>query len=86
MSERKKKMTDKKPVRKPKPNMPVQNNNFRKFTRGPLFWIVLGILAVTFFGQISSAANRYTDVNTSQILDAITKGIVTGKQIGRAHV
>ena len=70
-------MTDKKPVRKPKPNMPVQNNNFRKFTRGPLFWIVLGILAVTFFGQISSATNRYTDVNTSQILDAISKGEVS---------
>ena len=46
----------------------------RKFTRGPLFWIVLGILAVTFFGQISSAANRYTDVSTSQILDSISKG------------
>ena len=75
MSERKKKMTEKKPARKSgKSNLPASNNNFRKLTRGPLFWIVLGILAVTFFGQISSATNRYTEVSTSQILDAITKG------------
>ena len=71
---KKKKPTEKKPARKQ--NMPAPTNGFRKFTRGPLFWIVLGILAVTFFGQISSAANRYTDVNTSQILDAIAKGEV----------
>ena len=71
MSEKKKKATQKKPVRKP---TPAPANGLRKFTRGPLFWIVLGILAVTFFGQISSAANRYTEVNTSQILDAISKG------------
>ena len=75
MSERKKKMTEKKPARKSgKSNLPASNNNFRKLTRGPLFWIVIGILAVTFFGQISSASNRYTEVSTSQILDAITKG------------
>ncbi|MEY2637613.1 MAG: hypothetical protein RLZZ194_103, partial [Actinomycetota bacterium] len=75
MSERKKKMTEKKPARKSgKSNLPASNNSFRKLTRGPLFWIVIGILAVTFFGQISSASNRYTEVSTSQILDAITKG------------
>ena len=79
MSERKKKMTKKKPARKSNPQ--VQNNNFRKFARGPLFWIVLGILAVTFFGQISSAANRFTDVNTSQILDAISKGEVASASV-----
>ncbi len=66
-------MTEKKQPRKP--NLP--QNNLRKFTRGPLFWIVLGILAVTFFGQISSASNRYTEVKTSQILDAISKGEVS---------
>ena len=76
---KKKKMNEKKPARKPNPQ--VQNNNFRKFARGPLFWIVLGILAVTFFGQISSAANRYTDVNTSQILDAISKGEVASASV-----
>ena len=70
-----KKMSEKKPARKP--NAPVQPNGIRKFTRGPLFWIVLGILAVTFFGQISSAANKFTEVKTSQILDAISKGQVS---------
>lgn len=74
MAPKEKKMSDKKPARKP--NTPAQPNGIRKFTRGPLFWIVLGILAVTFFGQISSAANKYTEVKTSQILDAISKGEV----------
>ena len=68
-------MTPKKPARKG--NLPAPQNNMRRFTRGPLFWIILGILAVTFFGQISSAANRYTSVKTSQILDAIAKGEVS---------
>lgn len=67
-------MTEKKPARKP--NVPPQPNGIRRFTRGPLFWIVLGILAVTFFGQISSASSKYTEVKTSQILDAISKGEV----------
>ena len=77
-------MAEKKPVRKPnkanramKPNLPNSQNGMRRLTRGPLFWIVLGILAVTFFGQISSAANRYTEVKTSQILDAIAKNEVS---------
>ena len=68
-------MAEKKPARKT--NLPTPPNSIRRFTRGPLFWIVLGILAVTFFGQISSAANRYTQVKTSQILDAIAKGEVS---------
>ncbi|MGI9198124.1 MAG: ATP-dependent zinc metalloprotease FtsH [Candidatus Nanopelagicaceae bacterium] len=67
-------MAEKKPVRKP--NTPTPQNGIRKFTRGPLFWIVLGILAVTFFGQISSASSKFTEVKTSQILDAISKGQV----------
>ena len=74
MERREKKMAEKKQSRKP--NAPQQPNGIRKFTRGPLFWIVLGILAVTFFGQISSASSKYTEVKTSQILDAIAKGEV----------
>lgn len=41
--------------------------------RGPLFWIVVAIVAVTIFGQISSAGNKYTQVKTSQILAAISQ-------------
>jgi cell division protease FtsH len=67
-------MTEKKPLRKP--NQQTPQNGIRKFTRGPLFWIVLGILAVTFFGQISSASSKFTEVKTSQILAAISKGEV----------
>lgn len=41
--------------------------------RGPLFWIVVAIVAVTVFGQISSAGNKYTQVKTSQVLAAISQ-------------
>jgi cell division protease FtsH len=44
-----------------------------KIFRGPLFWIVAAIFAVTVFGQITSAGNRYTQIETSQAIDAITK-------------
>jgi cell division protease FtsH len=40
--------------------------------RGPLFWIIVAIFAVSIFGQITSAGNRYTKVQTSQALAAIS--------------
>jgi cell division protease FtsH len=48
----------------------------QKIFRGPLFWIVIAIFAVSIFGQITSAANRYTLVKTSQIVDAISQSHV----------
>ena len=39
-----------------------------KIFRGPLFWIVAAIFAVTVFGQISSAGNKYTQIETSQAI------------------
>jgi cell division protease FtsH len=48
----------------------------RRIFKGPLFWIIVAIFAVTIFGQISSAANRYTEIKTSQALDAISKAQV----------
>jgi cell division protease FtsH len=60
----------------------IKNGNKKPVTkagriiRGPLFWIVFAILAVTIFGQISGAGSAYTKVNTSQILDAIAQSEV----------
>ena len=48
----------------------------QRILRGPLFWIVIAIFAVTIFGQISGAANRYTQIGTSQALDAIAQSKV----------
>ena len=48
----------------------------QKIFKGPLFWIILAIFAVTIFGQITSAAGRYTQVETSQVVDAISKAQV----------
>jgi cell division protease FtsH len=48
----------------------------QRMFRGPLFWIIVAIVGVTIFGQITSAANRYTEVKTSQAIDAISKSQV----------
>ena len=71
-----------------KKKSPVKNSGDKKTTkkapttragrimRGPLFWIVVAILGVTIFGQITSAGNRYTKIDTSQALDAISQSKV----------
>ncbi len=48
----------------------------QKILRGPLFWIIVAIFTVTIFGQISSVTNRYTEIQTSQALDAISQAQV----------
>ncbi|MGI9131948.1 MAG: ATP-dependent zinc metalloprotease FtsH [Candidatus Nanopelagicaceae bacterium] len=45
---------------------------FRKVLRGPLFWIVLALVLVSFFGRISSSGDKFTKVETSTILAAIS--------------
>ena len=48
----------------------------QKLLRGPLFWIIIAIVGVTIFVQISSAANRYTEIKTSQAIAAISQSEV----------
>jgi cell division protease FtsH len=48
----------------------------QKIFRGPLFWIIVAIIGVTLFGQISNAANRYTEIKTSQAVAAISQSQV----------
>jgi cell division protease FtsH len=67
-----KKSAPKKNSKKPQ----VPQSRFRRIIRGPLFWIVVAIAAVSIFGQISGAGNRYESIKTSQALDAITKSDV----------
>jgi len=47
-----------------------------KIFRGPLLWIVVAIMAVTIFGQITGAGNRYTQIDTSRALAAISQSEV----------
>ena len=70
----KKSFSSKQPAKKP-----VTRSG--KIFRGPLFWIVAAIFAVTVFGQISSAGNRFTQIETSQALDAIAKGQVLSAEL-----
>jgi len=74
----------KKPVKKsfsgkqPAKKAPTKS---QRLLRGPLFWIVAAIFAVTVFGQISSAGNKYTQIETSQALDAISKAQVQSAEL-----
>jgi ATP-dependent Zn protease len=53
----------------------------QRLTRRPLFWILVAIIAVTVFGQISSGSNQFTKIETSQAMAAITKGEVESANI-----
>ena len=52
-----------------------------RILRGPLFWILVAIFGVSIFGQISAAGNRYTQIETSQALDAIAQSNVESAEI-----
>jgi cell division protease FtsH len=53
----------------------------QRLTRRPLFWILVAIIGVTIFGQISSGSNQFTKIETSQAMAAITKGEVESANI-----
>ena len=46
------------PKKKPSAAPQVPQSRFRRLMRGPLFWIIVAIVAVSVFGQISGAGNR----------------------------
>ncbi len=45
----------------------------RRVLRGPLFWIIAALFAVSIFGQISTGTNNYTVVDTSVILNELSQ-------------
>ena len=64
------------PKKKPSATPQGPQSRFKRLMRGPLFWIIVAIVAVSVFGQISGAGNRYEPIKTSQALDAIIKSDV----------
>ncbi|MEY3177612.1 MAG: hypothetical protein RLZZ348_800, partial [Actinomycetota bacterium] len=44
----------------------------RKILRGPLFWIIAALVAVSIFGQISATGEEFKKVETSVILNEIS--------------
>ena len=64
------------PKKKPSATPQGPQSRFMRLMRGPLFWIIVAIIAVSVFGQISGAGNRYEPIKTSQALDAIIKSDV----------
>ncbi len=45
----------------------------KKILRGPLFWIVAALIGVSIFGQISTTGKEFIKVETSTILNEISK-------------
>ena len=72
------KQSEKTSVKKPNKKPTTRTG---KILRGPLFWIIAAIFAVTALGQISSAGNKYTQIETSQAIDAISKTQVLSAEI-----
>ena len=80
----KEKMSKEKAVKEKKSKKPSikkasnlsDGNRLRKATRRPLFWILLAIIGVSIFGQISSSGNQFTKVDTSAVLAAISNNDV----------
>jgi len=64
------------PKKKPSTTPQVPQSRLKRLMLGPLFWIIVAIVAVSVFGQISGAGNRYETIKTSQALDAIAKSDV----------
>ncbi len=74
----------KKPIKKSfsgssNPKKPATRTS--RIFRGPLFWILVAIFAVSIFGQISAAGNRYTQIGTSEALSAIAQSSVESAEI-----
>ena len=44
----------------------------KKILRGPLFWIIAALIAVSVFGQISTSGEEFKKVETSLILNEIS--------------
>jgi len=57
---------------KTKKKIKFSKARLRKTLRGPLFWIILSLILVSFFGQLSSSGDKFTKVETSTILAAIS--------------
>ena len=66
------KNSKKKPPTTPKKKISFSKARVRKILRGPLFWIVLSLVLVSFFGKLSSSGDKFTKVETSTILAAIS--------------
>jgi len=75
-------MAEKSKIKKPKlRQQPGKSPQGQKLTRRPLFWILIAIVAVTIFGQVSSGNNQFTKIDTSQAMAAITRGEVESANI-----
>ena len=69
------KLNNKKPDKKRLTGkLPVPKNprlNPRRILRGPLFWILVALLAVSFFGRITTSGNQFVKVDTSTLIATI---------------
>ena len=60
---------------------PFNKIRIKKILRGPLFWIVAALIAVSVFGQISGSGAQFVKTDTSKILAAISSGKVESAKV-----
>jgi cell division protease FtsH len=53
----------------------------KKILRGPLFWIIAALVAVSLFGKISTSGAQFVKTDTSKILAAISSGKVESAKV-----
>ena len=59
----------------------VKKPNMRKIMRGPLFWILVALIAISFFGNISGSGAKFVKVDTSKVLTAISENKVESARV-----
>ena len=56
--------------------------DFRRFFRGPIFWIVLAVFGVLLVGQVLTAGGGFEEADTSEVIEQIEDG---NARVGQAR-
>ena len=59
----------------------LRKPNYRKILRGPLFWIIVALFAVSAFGRISGSGQQFIKTDTSKVLAAISANKVESARV-----
>ena len=64
-----------------KNKLKLRKPQYRKILRGPLFWIVVALIAVSAFGRISGSGAQFVQTDTSKVLAAISANKVESARV-----
>jgi len=64
-----------------KKKLKLRKPQYRKILRGPLFWIIVALFAVSIFGRISGSGAQFVQTDTSKVLAAISANKVESARV-----